>query len=352
MRLIILIVGVVFALAMLSRAMTYTVRFTEAAVLTTFGNAGAGAEKSQPGLKFKWPDPIQSVTKYDTRARFLQTQSQTQQTADSKQVVVESFCTWRVKNPLKFFQRFSNAGDHASDHYRKAEEVLRGNLRSALGEISKFNLRDLFTTDAKGSSLGDLEKQILKAIQTASAGQASIDDYGVEVVTVGVNRIVLPEETTKAVFESMKSERKALIADLESRGMSAAQAIRSGAEANAQRIEEFAKDLAAEIRKKGDEEAQPIIQQMNEAPELAVFLKNVELIRETFAKRITFIFNTSMPGLELFSPRAMTSKKTAGVPGVNGLIEGTRALTTNEVEAPPKAPAEPASHASPMGGSR
>ena len=348
MRVIILIVGIVFALAMLSRAMTYTVRFTEAAVLTTFGSADQGAEKTQPGLKFKWPDPIQSVTKYDTRARFLQTQSQTQQTADSKQVVVESFCTWRVKNPLKFFQRFSNAGDHAGDHYRKAEEVLRGNLRSALGEISKFNLKDLFTTDAKGSKLGDLETQILGAIKTSSAGQASVDDYGVEVVTVGVNRIVLPEETTKAVFESMKEERKALIADLESRGTSAAQAIRSAAEANAQRIEEFAKDLAAEIRKKGDEEARPYIDQMNEAPELAVFLKNVELIRETFAKRITFIFNTSMPGMELFSPGAMKSIRTGGVPGVKGLMEGTQALTSGGVVEPPAA-AQPTSG---TGGSR
>ncbi len=337
MRAIILIVGVVFALAMLSRAMTYTVRFTEAAVLTTFGSAGAGAEKTVPGLKFKWPDPIQSVTKYDTRARFLQTQSQTQQTADSKQIVVESFCTWRVKNPLKFFQRFSNAGDHASDHYHKAEEVLRGNLRSALGEVSKFQLKELFTTDAKAGKLADLENQILAAIKTASAGQASVDDYGVEIVTVGVNRVVLPEETTKAVFESMKSERKTLIADLESRGNSAAEAIRSAAEANAKRIEDFANGLAAEIRKKGDEEALPYVMQMREAPELAIFLKNMELIRESLAKRITLIFSTSMPGMELFSPGAMSSPRSSGVPGVKGLMEGAPAQKS---EAPAKLEAE------------
>lgn len=325
MRAIIIVIGVVFALAMLSRAMTYTVKFTEAAVLTTFGKADAEAVKVEPGLKFKWPDPIQSVTKYDTRARFLQTQSQTQQTTDSKQVVVESFCTWRVKDPLKFFQRFSNAGDRASDHYAKAEEVLRGNLRSALGEISKFRLNELFTPDARASRLGDLEGQILNAIKTASTGQASIDDYGVEIVTVGINRIVLPEETTKTVFESMKAERRRLIADLESRGTSAAQSITSAAQANARRIEVFADSLAKEIRKKGDEEATEFVRKMQEAPELAVFLKNVEMIRETLAKRITFIFSTAMPGIELFSPRAMTAPRVGGVPGVKGLMEGPRA---------------------------
>src|SRR5688500_4082532 len=126
--------------------MTYTVRFTENAVLTTFGKAGENAQKTQPGLKFKWPDPIQSVTKYDTRSGFRQTQSETQQTADSRQLVVEAFCTWKVADPLLFFQRFSNAGDRSADHYRKAEEVLRGSLRSAMGETSKYRMDELFTT--------------------------------------------------------------------------------------------------------------------------------------------------------------------------------------------------------------
>src|SRR5690242_2525942 len=97
--------------------MAYTVRFTETAVLTTFGKADDQAIKKNPGLYFKWPDPIQSVTKYDTRARFLQTQSETQQTADSRQLVVEAFCTWKVDNPLQFFKKFSNKGARPEDHY-------------------------------------------------------------------------------------------------------------------------------------------------------------------------------------------------------------------------------------------
>jgi membrane protease subunit HflC len=325
-RIIIIIVGAVFAIALLSRAMTYTVRFTEAAVLTHFGRAGEGAEKTTPGLKFKWPDPIESVTKYDKRARFLLQKSQTQQTADSKQLEVESYCTWRVKDPLKFFQRFSNAGDRAADHYKKAEDVLRGNLRSAVGEISKYRLNELFSTDTKATKLNELEGRILtnlKAAPQEQQGGGSLDDYGIEVVTVGINRIVLPDETTKAVFESMKADRKRLVTDLESRGISQAQAITSKAQQNASRIESFAKSLAEEIRKKGDEEALPYVAQMKEAPELAVFLKNMDLIRDSMAKRITLVFSTSMPGMELFSPSAMTSTRKNGVPGVSSMIDAT-----------------------------
>jgi membrane protease subunit HflC len=324
-RIIIIVVGAVFAVALLSRAMTYTVRFTEAAVLTRFGKAGEGAEKKLPGLKFKWPDPIESVTKYDTRARFLQTRSQTQQTADSKQLEVESYCTWKVKDPLKFFQRFSNAGDRATDHYKKAEEVLRGNLRSAVGEISKYRLNELFSTDTKATRLNELEARILTNLKSTSAEQSggNLDDYGIEVATVGINRIVLPDETTKAVFDSMKAERKKLVTELESKGVSAAQAITSAAQQNASRIESFTKALAEEIRKKGDEEALPFIMQMKEAPELAVFLKNIEFIRESMAKRITLVFSTSMPGMELISPGAMNSKRQSGVPGVSGLMNAS-----------------------------
>lgn len=322
-RTIIIVVGLVFAIALLSRAMTYTVRFTEAAVLTHFGKAGADAEKKSPGLKFKWPDPIESVTKYDTRARFLQVRSQTQQTADSKQLEVESYCTWRVKDPLKFFQRFSNAGDRAADHYKKAEEVLRGNLRSAVGEISKYRLNELFSTDTKATRLNELEGRVLSNLKSASQDQSggNLDDYGVEVVTVGINRIVLPDETTKAVFASMKAERGRLVKELEARGDSAAQAIKSAAQQNASRIESFTKTLAEEIRKKGEEEAKPFIDQMKEAPELAVFLKNIEFIREAMAKRITLVFSTSMPGMELISPGAMNTQKRAGVPGVGALLD-------------------------------
>ncbi len=341
-RMIILAVGLVFAVALLSRAMTYTVRFTEAAVLTTFGSAGAGAEKTDPGLKFKWPDPIQSVTKYDTRSRILQTRSHTQQTKDSKQLEVESFCTWRVKNPLKFFQRFSNAGDRATDHYKKAEEVLRGNLLSAVGEISKYSLNELFSTDAKSTKLAELEGKILSGLRATAQDKGSLDDYGMEVVTVGINRIVLPDETTKAVFESMKAERARLVADLESKGVSAAQAITSAAQQNARRIEDFTAALAADIRKKGDEEALDSVKQMNQSPELAVFLKNMDFIRESLAKRITLIFSTAMPGMENYSPGAMTNPKRAGVPGIQGLMADTSAESPNaEADKPAAVAADP-----------
>ena len=122
------IVMYVIVAALVLFSTTYTVRFTEVAVLTTFGKAGEGSIKTEPGLKFKWFYPIQQVTKYDNRIRLVQGQSETQQTADDFQIVMEAFLTYRVTDPLAFFRNFSSAGDRAVDHFARAEHVVLGAL--------------------------------------------------------------------------------------------------------------------------------------------------------------------------------------------------------------------------------
>ena len=315
-RTIIFAVTIVFALALLARAVTYTVRFTEKAVLTTFGSAGESAKNIQPGLHFKWPDPIQSVTKYDTRKRFVQTRSETQQTADSRQLIVEGYCTWKVSDPLEFFKRFSNAGTSARDHFDKAETVIRDNLRSALGATSNYGMDELFTAGSRTSKLPELEGRVLTALKGGS-----LDAYGIEIEEVGINRLRLPEEVTKAVMESMRSDRNRLVQTLKSRGDSQAQTITTAAEANASRIEKFAEAYAEEIRRQGEVEATRYVAQMNEAPELAIFLKQVDLMKTALAKRVTFIFTTDEAGFEGMNPRAMSSERTNGVPAVKNLSQ-------------------------------
>lgn len=335
-------IALVFAAALLARAITYTVRFTEEGVLTTFGKAVDTdvAKMGESGLKFKWPDPIQSVTKYDKRQRLLQTKIEQQQTADNRQIAVEAFCTWKVKDPLKFFQKFSNAGDRADDHYVKAERVLSDNLRAAMGEISKFRMDELFTVDAKASKLGDLENRVLATLRAGVQEGGNLDEYGIEVSMVGVNRIVLPEETTKAVFESMKQERKRLVDQIESKGDSEAQTIISRADNNAKKILSFAQAYAAEIRRQGDMEAEQYVRQMNESPELAVFLKNMEFVRGLVASRITAVFDPNVAGFGFMNPMSASKGRIHGIEPLMEKDPGRtvpRASTGGSGTAPPSA---------------
>lgn len=294
--------AILFVLAMLLYTCTYTVRFTEIAVLTTFGKAsGAEAIKTEPGLEFKWPYPVQNVTTYDKRVRFVQTRSETQQTADARQIIVEAFATWRVKDPLVFFQRFSNAGERADDHFRKAESTIRDSLRSALGVTSGFRMDQLFSADEKGSKLPELEARVLSALKASTAGGNTLADFGVEAVSVGVNRIILPEDTTNKVMDAMIENRRTLVKELESQGESRAQAIRSKAESDALRIEAFARRRADEIRALGDKEARQYYEQMNASPDLAVFLRNVDFLKTTLSRRTTLVLPDSLPGFDMLS---------------------------------------------------
>jgi membrane protease subunit HflC len=301
-----IIIALLVVLALLAFMMAYTVRFTESAVVTTFGKANDNAVKREPGLYFKLPPPFQSVTKYDTRTHLLELKVETQQTKDDRQVSVETVCLWRVADPLKFFRMFSLAGDLPEEHIREAESALRANLRAVSSNVSLFTLDELFTTGSVGSKLPDLEKRMLASFREASDKQGSqLADYGIEAVSVNITRIMLPEEVSRAIFERMKAGRERIAKEIESEGQSQAQAIRDKAAADAQRISSFAEQLAQTIRGKGDEESKPFIEQMASHPEFAVFLSQTEALKKFNPKQSTIVIDADMPGFNMLSPDYM-----------------------------------------------
>jgi membrane protease subunit HflC len=315
-----LIAGVI-ALGFLVYMMTFTVRFTEAAVVTTLGRVTEASVVREPGMRFKWPVPIQSVTLYDTRARFLGSKSETQQTADDRQIIVETFVTWKVADPLVFNRRFNRSGSGAADHFKSAEKVLSDMLRSAMSEVSRYKLSELFTPKLGDSKLPALEADIMARLKrgapvpAAAAGAPAtpgapapgtitdtIESYGVEVVMVGINKVVLPESTTLQVFERMKATMEARASRAESEGTAAELQIRSAADSDAKRIEAFARVKAETIRNKGEVDASKWLEAMKIDPEFAAFLEKTRLLRDGFGKKVMLVLPTSMFGPDIFDP--------------------------------------------------
>jgi len=313
-KLLVFIVVGVIVLALASYMFTYTVRFTEVAVLTTFGKAGEGSIKTDPGLYFKWPYPFQSVTKYDTRIRVVQARKESQQTADDRQLVVEAYCTYRVVDPKQFFSRFSSAGDRAVDHFEQAEkEILRSSLRDALAATSKYRIDELFTVEPEGSAVPELEARMVETMR--GLGDLSMRDrYGIEVVSAGVSGINFPATTSAAVFTRMSTERDRKSLELTSSGQAEAQDITATAEAKAETIRSFAEQIAASIRAKGELEAAQYVRQMGTAPELAVFLRSMEFMRDAVAQRVTLVLGSDWPGIRFFRPDALGGMREGEIP--------------------------------------
>lgn len=313
-RTLITLLSVVFVVVLLGYTATFSVRFTESAVLTTFGRATDSDIKKSAGLYFKWPYPIQSVTTYDTRARVTQGRLEQQQTADDQAITVESFATWRVADPLKFFQRFSNTGMRSTEHYAAARQVIEANLRASSAMVSRYRMDDLFNATPGASKLPEVEGKMLLALQAKDQSGSSLADYGIEVTSVGVSRIVLPESVTSAVFEAMKQRRLTLAKATESRGEAEAASIRQEGAAQASVIRKFADTRAQELMTQGDLESAPYLKQMGQHPDLAVFLEQMEFMRSTLTKRSTMVLSSSMPGISVFFPDALEHVKQGEIP--------------------------------------
>lgn len=324
---LLIIIAALIAAGFLAFAVTRTVRFTENAVVATFGRATEASVVSKPGLIFRWPAPVQSVTVYDTRARLLTTKSETQQTADNRQIIVQAFLTWRVADPLRFYQRFGGEGSEERLHYAAAENALRSQLRSAISEVSRYKLAELFTTQQGASKLPQLEAAILDHLtsagaSTGGAGGARVAEWGIEPILVGIDRIVLPEDTTKSVFDRMKATQDRLASEAQSRGEARASAIKAAAEAAASRILSFAQARAQEIRVKGDEEAAQYYATLATDSELAVFLEQIQFLKDLITRQPTLILPTTMPGLSVFSPAVLGQLGANGLPPFNAGEKG------------------------------
>lgn len=315
-RLVIFLIAGVFVLTLAMYMVAYTVRFTEVAVVTTFGRA-SGSEVVPPGLHFKWPYPIQRVMTYDTRVRVFQTRQETQQTRDDRQLVVQAFCTWRVKDPLQFFRRFSNAGERPIDHFREAEKSLDSMMRTAMSAVSSYRMDELFTTGGRESRLAELEQQILDAMRASvdvASGADGAGAFGVEIVSVGIARIQLPEDATEAVFARITSAQDRKAQEIESRGAAERSAITARAQATADQIRAFTERRAAAILALGEHESAPYLAQMNTAPELAVFIQQMDFISRLVAGRVTLVFPTTMPGFGPLEPGFLESAGPGQIP--------------------------------------
>ena len=295
-RIVLYVFAVIFALVILVFMCTYQVRFNEQAIVTTFGRAGENARVENPGPHFKWPYPIQSVRKYDTRDRVLETRIENVQTADNQLITVQVFLVWQISDVLKYFQRMENesvAATHLTDR-----------LRSNLGVFSQYDFGELLAQSGGLGKMSEAEERMLNLLVDPSDGSPGVDEYyGITPRAVGITRFILPENTTTAVFERMKQTRQTIAADARASGEAEASRIRTEATTAAEKIRRFAELRAASIRAIGEKEAaRHIAQQAALDPEFAIYLRQLEAVETMVTANTTFIFPAKFPFELLIQP--------------------------------------------------
>ncbi len=341
-RIVQILIALVVLVVLAGFLFSYTVRFTETAVVSRFGKADETSVHAEPGVYPKWPY-IDRVTKYDTRARFVELPQETQQTLDSKQVVVTAWVTWRVSDPLRFYQKFSNYGDRSEEHYREAEAQITARMKSAMSALSTYRFDELLATS--GSKLPDVEAKILAQLVNppGDAGSA-LEATGIHAVSVGISAIKFPQAVSENVFARMRAVRAKIANRTNNEGKSQADTLKKNAESDAQRIMSFADRLSRNIQAQGQAEAQQYYQQLGGDSELAVFLRQMEFMRTAYGRTATLVFPTSMPGMEWFRPDALERYRQGKLPGPG--------VTPRAAAPTPANPTNPAAPAGREGGSR
>lgn len=257
----------------------YQVRFTETVVVTRFDRI-LDDKPSDPGLHFKWPWPVDRVHRFDKRLRSFETVFTQAATKDQKTVVITAYATWRIQDARRFLERVGR--EDTAD--KKTGDLLNNQIQLVLRQ---HPLSELVNTNANEMKLEQIEKEFLDGIK-----HEALADYGIEVVSVGIKRLGLPESVTKDVFARMKEDRQSAIKQLTAEGEAKATEIRVSAEEISKKIIARAEAYAKTLRGQGDAEAAKYYQLFAENPELSAFLKKLETVESIFESgQITLVLD-------------------------------------------------------------
>ena len=285
-----LIIGGLVVLILLAFACTFEVGFSEVAVKVQLGKADKGSIITEPGIRFRWPWPIDRIETYDVRLRTMDTPETEIKTSDGKNIIVGSYAVWTIGDPLQFYTRAGSIG--------RAEEQMRSRLSQVQAAVfGDKKLSDFVNLDAAQT---DVNYDKLLAQMVDNVGPGLLKDYGIEVKKIGVRRISLPKEATQQVFDAMRQERNKLAATYRQEGRSRAEGIKARAEANAKSILAFADRRAQEIKSAGIQASTRILSQIPEA-DRAFFewLRWLDALRASLAQKTTIFLDEKSP---LFDP--------------------------------------------------
>ncbi len=281
----VVLVGAILVALLLSHMFFYQVRYDQVAVRTTFDKADETSVQETPGLKWRWPWPINKVALYSKRLQVLEDKIEELQTADGKSVIVRTYLTWRIADPLDFYVTLKDPAE--------ANRQLSSRLREIRGLISNYDFDELVNVDREKIKLADIEKRATTALDDALR-QAG---YGIKVESVGIHKIILPESTTQKVFDTMIAARERLAENALQEGQAQASAIRSEATSARERILAFAERKAQSIRSQGDREAASQYENFAQNEEFAIFLRKIEALRKMLDHNTTFVLSADSLGI-------------------------------------------------------
>ena len=284
-RISITIIGILMTVLLISVMLSFTVREGQSAIVTTFGKVDRTLAES--GMYVRWPWPIQQIHRFDMRLQSLPGTMEQALTEDGNNVLMTVYGAWRIQDPLLFFERLGTMD--------KAETSLDNLLRNAKNAtIGRYPFSALVNVDPDQFKLASVERDILAMAQPEAASR-----YGLEIVSVGIRQLALPDAIAEKIYARMRAEREEVAERFRAEGESEAIRVRAEADGVRDRLLAEAEAEAKRIRADGDAAAADSYKVFEKDPKLANFLKKLEVLEETLSTKSTVVLSSDTEPYDL-----------------------------------------------------
>jgi modulator of FtsH protease HflC len=217
----------------------FTVDVTEYALVTRFGRVIRVV--AEPGLHVT--APFDRIVRLDKRVLFLRLARSEYLTADKKNVVVDSLATWRISDPERFLTAFAT---REAAETRLADIVL-AEIGAAIGRYPASMLISTEDADRRHQAiLSEIDGRISDFVGPT---------YGIDMLSLDLRSLSLPEQNREHVFDRMKAERAKIAKENRSAGELEAKKIVAMADHEKSGIDADAAEEAERVKAEGDAEA-------------------------------------------------------------------------------------------------
>lgn len=261
---------------------------TEFAIITQFGKPVQVIESA--GLHLKWPDPVQSLRRYDRRLLLFDPEPSEYLTEDKKNILVDVYMGWRISEPRKFLEAVKE---------RLVAEIFLADITSAAmgAELGNYPLSALISIDPEQIKVDDIMASV-----TAKCREKAEEEYGIHVLEVRLKRLNLPDQNKESVFQRMRTERERMAKKYRSEGEEEAMKIRAEADKESRAILSEAYEQAQKTIGQGEAEAARIYAAAhNRNPQFYKLVRTLESYRKVFNEKTTVVLSTDSDLLELLT---------------------------------------------------
>lgn len=279
------IIGTVVAIILLIFIVNamFVIRENQYGIVKEFGKI----EKvvSEPGLYVKIPF-IQEVDTVSKELQLYDIAKSDVITQDKKSMIVDSFVLWRITDPKVFAQTLNTSQANAEG---RIDVAVYNSIKNVISSMTQSDI-----IAARGQELTNY----------IMSGISSINQYGIEIASVEIKLLDLPEDNKDAVFQRMISERENIAATYTAEGNSEAQVIRNTTDKEAAMLISDAEKQAEILNAEGEAEYMRIMSEAyNDASkaDFYSFTRSLDALKNSISgDNKTIILDKDSPLTQIF----------------------------------------------------